>query len=96
MGIAVVGMDFEDILSNGGRAINLVFQRYQSSKVIQRNIVGNNGVIIKNKGEINYVDCNVTGSNDGTSNNPKFQLKVFFEKYLFPVIDKLVCVGSPF
>ena len=45
---------------------------------------------------MNYVDYNVTGSNDGTSKYPKFQLKIFFEKCLFPVIEKLVCDGGIF
>ena len=62
----------------------------------QINIVGNNGVIIKDKGDIIYADCNITISNDGTSKDPKFQLKMFFGKCLFPVIDKFVCDGGPF
>ena len=44
-----------------------------------------------NKGDIDYVYYNVTGSNDGTSKYPKFQLKMFFEICLFVVIEKLVC-----
>ena len=40
------------------------FQRSQIYKVRQRKLVGKNGVIIKNKGDIHYVDCNVTGPND--------------------------------
>ena len=63
MGIALVGMDFEDRLENGSRAIEL-FLISQSKKVRQRKLVGKNGVIIKNKGDIHYVDCNITGSND--------------------------------
>ena len=47
MGIAILGMDLEDGLYNGGRTIHIVFQRYQSPKFWQRNIVGKNGVIIK-------------------------------------------------
>ena len=49
VGIAVVGVDFEDISNNGVRSIKLIFQRVQSSKVIHRNLVGKNGVIIKIK-----------------------------------------------
>ena len=82
MGIYAVGMDFEDSIENGGRSINLFFQRSQSDKVRQRNLVGKNGVIIKNKGYIHYFDCYVTGSNDGTSKDPESQLKIFFiEKF---------------
>ena len=89
MGIVVVGVDFEDSLDNGG-AIKLFF-RYQSAKVRQRNIVDNIGVIIKNKEDAHYVDCNVTGSSYGTPKYPNFQLNIFFERCLFTVIDKLVC-----
>ena len=45
---------------------------------------------------MNYVDYNVTGSNDGTSKYPKFQLKIFFDICLFVVIEKLVCDGGHF
>ena len=36
MGIAVVGMVFEDSLENGGTAIKMLFHRAQSAKVAQR------------------------------------------------------------
>ena len=45
-GIFVVEMDFEYILENGGREIN-IFQISQSDKVRKINIVGNNDFIIK-------------------------------------------------
>ena len=44
--IFVVEMDFEYILDNGGREIN-IFQISQSEKVIKINLVVNNDVIIK-------------------------------------------------
>ena len=53
-------------------------------------------LILKIKKTYNYVYFNVTGSNDGTSKDPKFQLNMFFEKCLFPVIEKLVCDGGRF
>ena len=42
------------------------------------------------------LSCNVTGSHDGTSKDPKFQLNMFFEKCLYLVTEKLVCDGGPF
>ena len=42
------------------------------------------------------LSCNVTGSHDGTSKNPKFQLNMFFEKSPFPVIENLVYDGGTF
>ena len=49
--------------------------------------------IIHEKGDIYMVDCNVTGSDAGTSDKPKFLLKHFFETELFPQIVELVCEG---
>ena len=57
MGIAVLEIDFEDNLQNGGKAVNLVFKRYQSIKVRKRKLVSNYGDIIKNKEYIRYVYC---------------------------------------
>ena len=94
MGIVVVGMDSEYSLENCVYDINIYFQRSQSEKVRQRKIVGKNGVIIKKKGEIHYVDCNVTGSNHGTPKDTKFQLEMLFENFPSKVIDKLVCGGG--
>ena len=96
MVIDVVGVDFEDSLDNCGKEIKIVFQRAQSAKVRQIKLVVNNGVIIENKGEVYYVAFNITGSNDGTSKDTKFQLKMFFEKCLFLVIEKLVFGGCNF
>ena len=44
-------------------------------------------LLLKKKGDINYVGCTVTGSNDGTLKDPNFQLNMFFEKCPFPVIE---------
>ena len=96
MGIAVLAVGFVDSLESGGRSIKIDFKRYHSSKVRQRNIVGKNGIIIQKKGDSHYIYFNVTDSNNGTSKDPKFQLKIFFETCLFPVIEKLVCGGSHF
>ena len=66
MGIDAAVMYFGDSLDNGGIEIKLVFQIYQIVKVRQKNLVGKNVVIIKNKRDTHYVDCNVTLSNDVT------------------------------
>ena len=89
-------MYFESSLEYCGRSINLVFQRAQSARIRQRKIVCENGIIIKNKVDIHYVDYNITDTNDVRSKDPKFQLKIFFENCLFLVIEKLVCGGDTF
>ena len=65
-----MGMDFEDISENSGREVNLGLKDLKFAKVRQRNLVGNNGVIIKKKVDIYYIDCIVTGSNYLTSKGP--------------------------
>ena len=65
-----MGMDFEDISENSGREVNLGLKYLKFVKVRQRNLVGDNGVIIKKKVDIYYIDCNVTGSNYLTSKGP--------------------------
>ena len=86
MSIDVVGIDFEYILENSVISIKLLFQNVQSARDRHRNPIGKNVVIIKKKGDVHYVFFNVTGSNYVTSKYPKFRLKTFFKKCLFPLI----------
>ena len=57
--------------------MKIVFQRCQSAK-IAKSKVSKNGIEIRKKGDIYYVDCNVTGSSHGTVKDPKFALLDFF------------------
>lgn len=95
MGIAVVGIAFEDTLENGGEGLKIVFQRCQSAKVAKRK-VSKNGVEVRKKGDIFYVDCGVTGTLHGTAKDPKFALHSFFKDSVFPAIYKLVKPGGPY
>ena len=72
------------------------FKDLKVPKLYRESFFGKNGVITKKEGNIYYFDFNATVSNDGTSKDPKFQFKMFFEKCLFPVIEKFVCDGGPF
>jgi hypothetical protein len=42
------------------------------------------------KGDAYLSDCNVTGSDEGTSSNPKFSLLALFRDQIFPKIVQLV------
>lgn len=42
------------------------------------------------------VDCNVTGSDEGTSNSPKFALMTLFRDQVFPKIAELVSPGGAY
>ena len=59
---------------------------YQSAKVRQRTRLDINGFIIKNKGDIHYIGCNVSSSNDGTPKDPKFQFNMFFKSVHFQLL----------
>ena len=96
MGIAVVGMAFEDSLENGGVALKMLFHRAQSAKVAQRLTKNKKGEILRKKGDVYFVDCNVTGSSEGSSKDPKFPLMDYFQHALFPEIENLVRPGGRF
>ena len=49
MGIAVVGMAFEDSLENGGTTFKLRFERAQSAKVAQRLTKNKNRDVLRKK-----------------------------------------------
>ncbi|CAJ1966061.1 unnamed protein product [Cylindrotheca closterium] len=42
------------------------------------------------------VDCNVTGSSEGTPDDPKFVLKKLFEHHIFQKLDGLVATGGQY
>ena len=96
MGVAVVGIAFQDSLENGGNAFKLRFERAQSAKVAQRLTKNKNGDVLRKKGDVYLVDCAVTGSSYGTSTDPKFPLKPFFELNVFPAVKELVKVGGEY
>jgi hypothetical protein len=51
MGIAVVGMAFEDTLENGGTAFKIRFERAQSCKIAQRLSRNKNREVLRKKGK---------------------------------------------
>jgi hypothetical protein len=55
-----------------------------------------NGPIIRRKGDKYLVDCCVTGSTQGTIDDPKFALKDMFEFYVFPELLQFVGPGGEY
>ena len=51
-------------------------------------------MVVRKKDDLYLVDCAVTGSNKGTSDDPKFLLLKLFENHTFPRIEALVGSGS--
>lgn len=107
MAIAVVAFAFDGTPDNGGTAIKLAFTRAQASKIankLQRAYSGMTadgrrqfqGPVVRRKGEAYSVDTSVTGSNEGTSDDPKFSLKRMFEDLVFEVVQQYVQPGGQF
>jgi len=106
MTIAVVGFAFEDTPENGGVAVKISFTRAQASKIagrMQRAYSGMNaaggreyrGKVIRRAGDPYSVDTTITGSDEGTSENPKLSLKRVFKEVVFEEVDKMVAMGAP-
>lgn len=100
MCIAITGYAFKNLMENGGDSLKLGFHRCEAAKIVKRQVRACrttedgkrrfNGQVIREKGETYMVDCNVTGADDGTSDNPKFALLSLFCDGLFPKIQALV------
>ena len=93
MAHATVGYCFTGSPENGGDGILLQLQRCQAYKVAQRSYRGKGGIRIK-KGDMTLTDCNVTGTDTGTPDKPKFSLRLLWEHCLFPSLDALVGIGG--
>jgi hypothetical protein len=107
MAVAIVGYAFDTNVENGGHGLKIGLFRCQGARIakkLQRERVvdenGNyrySGPVIRRKGDTYLVDCNVTGSDEGTSDKPKFSLLSLFRDIVFPYIrDELVGPGKPY
>jgi hypothetical protein len=104
MAVAFTAYAFDSNVENGGHGIKFGLYCVQAARVAQRDVRksrhdenGNlryDGDIIRMKGEAYLVDCNVTGSDEGTSTKPKFSLLALFQDQVFPKIEQLVAPGG--
>ena len=53
-------------------------------------------MIIQKQGDMYWVDCCITGSNDGTLSDPKCSMKRIFKEVIFIQIERLVAKGGEF
>ncbi|KAG7367978.1 transposase [Nitzschia inconspicua] len=100
MCVAFTGYAFEGNMENGGHGLKLGFYRCNAAKIAKKQVRqsrrdehGNlryDGEIKRKKGDCYMVDCVVTGSDQGTSDNPKFSLKSLFEEQIFPLVESLL------
>lgn len=52
--------------------------------------------VIHEKDDPWLVDCAVTGSSLGTPDDPKFPLKEYFRRTIFPIVDELISLGGKY
>ncbi len=102
-----IGYYFDSDVENGGdgfligvhRCANFKVPlrdvRYSSKDPVTNRITFAGNAIKHPKGVPYLVDCNVTGSNPGTSSLLYFPLKLLWEHSLMPAIKKLVGQGGP-
>jgi len=93
MAHATVGYCFTGSPENGGDACLIQLQRCQAFKVAQKAYRGKGGKAIV-KGDCLLTDCNVTGTDTGTPDKPKFALRPLWEFCLLPSLDALVGPGG--
>jgi hypothetical protein len=93
MAHATVGFCFDGNPENGGEGLLIGLNRCQAFKVAQKAYRGKGGVKIV-KGDCLLTDCNVTGTDVGTPDKPKFALRALWEYGLLPSLDALVAPGE--
>jgi hypothetical protein len=93
MSHATVGYCFTGSPENGGEGLLIKLQRCQAFKVAEKAYNGKGGRRVQ-KGDCLLTDCNVTGTDTGTPNKPKFSLRPLWEFGLLPQFDALVAPGG--
>jgi hypothetical protein len=88
-----VGYCFTGSPENGGEGLLIKLQRCQAFKVAQKAYRGKGGKSVA-RGDLFLTDCNVTGTDPGTPDKPKFPLKPMWEYGLLPQLDALVGPGG--
>jgi hypothetical protein len=88
-----VGYLFNGNPENGGEGLLLGLNRCQAFKIAQRSYKGKGGTKVA-KGDCLLTDCNVTGTDTGTPDKPKFALRHLWGYGLLPSLDALVAVGG--
>lgn len=106
MTIAVTAFAFDKNPENGGHGIKIGLYRAQGARIAQKQVrassrdadgnIRYDGEVLREKGDAYLVDCNVTGSDEGTSDAPKFALKTLFRDHIFPKVMEMVGPGGKY
>ena len=109
MVICFTGYAFVDNMENGGEGVKIGMYRCWSARTAQRTVnetvyvdgqakrpnVANGGTVKRERGSQYMVDCNVVGSSDGTSTNPKFSLLRLFSTPGSGIMDRVDALVRP-
>ena len=106
MAIAFTAFAFVDSIENGGVAEKLAFIRAQGKKVASKTqkkgvrqpngSIRYCGDIIRQKNDVYNVDCAVTGSNNGSVDDPKCPLLPIFKDIIFPMVEAMVAPSGKY
>ena len=106
MGVAFTGLAFDGNVESGGHGLKIGFYRCHGARIAKKQVresrrdeddnLKYDGPVVRNKGDMYMVDCNVTGSDPGTSDQPKFSLKGLFHDVIFPKVKALVESGGEY
>ena len=107
MVLAVTGYAFVDNVENGGVGLKIGLYRAQAARVASRVVregrrdpetgaLKYDGRVLRRAGDVYMVDCNITGSNSGTSRAPKFALLDVFRDHIFRDVSDCVRPGGDF
>ena len=104
MALAFMAYTFKDRIDNEGDGIKLGLIKAQLNNVVKRMVRRSErqpdgsfratGEPLRQKDDLYLVDCDVTGSDEETPDDPKFSWKHLFETTIFPDIKKLVDPGG--
>jgi hypothetical protein len=106
MVLAITGYAFEGDIEEGGHGVKIALVRIQAARVAKksqrassRDDDGNlryDGAFVRQKGDVYMVEANVTGSDCGTSNNPKFSLMALFRDIIHPKLEAITGPGGEY
>jgi hypothetical protein len=111
MAIVFTGYAFDGSVENGGTGLKLGCFRCQSARIAgkaQNKAVrgpdgritfpgpDKGGIRLRNKGDPYMVDCPVTGSDEGTSDDPKFALLPLLREFVFKKVLELTKKGGKY
>jgi hypothetical protein len=106
MGIAFTGFAFDTDIENGGDGLKIGFFRCQAARIAKKQVresrrmetgeLRYDGPVKRHKGDAFMVDANVTGSDAGTSDKPKFALKPLWKDFVLPRLDELTGPGGEY